>query len=119
MAATERGLDILSASLESGGACDNAEAAAQILIALCENGISYTEPRFVKDGKTVLDRLLGYRLPDFSFTHSGTETDMMATEQALCALAAAAKLERGESSLYSIPKKEHRYPSVRDFKLIR
>lgn len=100
--AVERGLSFLSAALASDGSFNNAEITAQMLTALSELGISYNDPRFIKDGKTVLDMLLSFRLPDGSFAHNGTETDMMATEQALYALVSAARCERGEPGLHSI-----------------
>ena len=55
--------------------------------------VSYThldpdlDKRFIKDGKSLIDNLLSYQLKDGSFEHTkGGGSNIMATEQALCAL---------------------------------
>ena len=105
-AAAERALDWLSAQQRPNGAYvayeeENSESAAQVVIALCELGISLDDPRFVKNGSTLLDVLERFSCEDGSFRHTlGTESDLMATEQCACALTAAERNAQGQSSLY-------------------
>ena len=105
-AAVDRAVAWLSAQqngdggFSTGGAA-TAESCAQVLIALCELGIDPTDSRFVKNGHTVLDALLSYQQADGGFAHvKGGGSNQMATEQALCALAARLRAERGQSGLY-------------------
>lgn len=86
----------------SSGGTSNAESTAQVLAALCELGISLDDPRFVKNGHSALDGLLGYQQPDGSFLHTGggSGSGQMASEQGLYALVAAQRALRGENSLY-------------------
>ena len=106
--AVEKGLVILSERQnENGGYQYNAteqvscESVAQVIVALAELGISLDDPRFVKNGKTLLDGILQFRCSDGGFSHlMDGETDLLATEQAFYALAAANRIAQGESSLY-------------------
>ena len=81
----------------------NSESCAQVLIALATLGIDpATDGRFVKNGLTVLDALLAYALDDgFRHTAEG-KADAIATEQALCALTAYARLLDGRTALYDM-----------------
>jgi len=80
----------------------SAESVAQVIVALCELGISLDDSRFVKNGITLVDRLLDYRLAEGGFFHTeeSIACDQMASEQALYALAAAARAADGRNSLY-------------------
>lgn len=80
----------------------NSESCAQMIVALGELGISLGDSRFVKNGKTLLDSLLTFYLPGKGFAHTNdsSETNQMATEQALYALAAAQRAAQGRNSLY-------------------
>lgn len=80
----------------------NSESAVQILVALCELGISLDDARFVKNGKTILDNLLTFRQSDGSFLHTaaGSGSNQMASEQGFYALVAAQRAAAGKSSLY-------------------
>ncbi len=105
--AVERALTCLSALQQQDGGYSswgsaNSESCAQVLVALCELGISLEDARFVKDGHTVLSALLTYYRPGSGFLHTaeGGGSSLMATEQGLYALAAAARAGRGENSLY-------------------
>ena len=106
--AAERALDWLSAQQRPNGAYvaggeENSESAAQVVLALCELGVSLDDSRFVKNGSTLLDVLERFSCADGSFRHTlDTESNLMATEQCLCALAAAARIDLGQSSLYRI-----------------
>lgn len=73
----------------------------QILIALCELGISPDDARFVKNGNSLLDYLMTYaKSGGFRHTYSEKAPSPMASEQGLYALAAVARFAEGKSSLY-------------------
>ena len=80
----------------------NAETVAQVIVALCELGISLEDSRFVKEGNTLLDNLLSFQSEDGGFKHKlgDAENDGMSSEQASYALAAARRISQGKSSLY-------------------
>lgn len=105
--AAARALECLSAiQTEEGGyasrGIDNLESAVQVLVALGELGISMEDPRFVKNGKTLLDNIMTYCREDGSFLHiyNGQGSNQMATEQGYYGLVAAQRLRKGRSSLY-------------------
>ena len=107
-AALDRAAAFLSAEqLPNGGfqsyGDENSESVSQVILALCENGISLDDPRFQKPGGALTDALERFACPDGSFRHTlAGEGNLMATEQALCALAAIHRAERGESTLYAM-----------------
>lgn len=72
---------------------ETSESASQTLIALCALGIDIlSDSRFIKNGNTVTDGILKFRLDDGSFCHkTGEETNGMATEQAFAAFTAVIK----------------------------
>ena len=75
----------------------------QVIVALCELGISLTDARFVKNECTVMDGLMQYYVSGGGFTHvkeAGGGNDLMATEQGFYALVAADRAEKGQPSLY-------------------
>lgn len=81
----------------------NAESCAQVVVALESLDLPLTDSRFVKNGATVLNALLGYQLPDGSFCHvKDGGSNLMATEQSLYALAAVKRAELGQSGLYEM-----------------
>lgn len=93
--AVEQGLGVLSEIN-----FDTSESVSQTIVALCELGIAVDDPRFVRDGKNLLDQLLAYRTEDGLFRHMlDTDGDLLATEQAFYALAALGLAEKG-GSLY-------------------
>ena len=105
--AIEKALVCLSKLQQSDGGfasigVANAESCAQVIIALCELGIGMDDPRFVKNGRTVCDALISYMNGDGGFRHriDDTKANQMASEQALCALAALDRFESGEDSFY-------------------
>lgn len=105
-AAIEKGLLCLSQMQEDSGGYagfsqENSESTAQTMVALCTLGISLEDERFVKNGNTLLDHILSYYQGDGVFRHTDTE-DLMATEQAMYALAACARAERGQTALYDM-----------------
>lgn len=106
--AVERGLTFLSQQQNVNGGftaydAESSESVAQTLVALTELGISLEDPRFVKNGNTLKDALLRFRLSDGSFSHLlDSSSDLLATEQAFYALVAVERLEQGKTSLYSM-----------------
>ncbi len=80
---------------------DNSESSVQVIVALCELGISIDDEQFVKNGKTVLDSLLTFydNKKGFKHTRDGT-TNQMATEQCFYALVALKRASDGKNPLY-------------------
>ncbi|NLH01807.1 MAG: DUF4430 domain-containing protein, partial [Clostridiales bacterium] len=102
-AAIEKGLAYLSKKQESGGDYGSCESTAQVLIALNSLKISSSDSRFIKNGYTLVDGLMSYYANEGRFRHvKNGEVNQMATEQAMLALAAIERTEKGESALYRI-----------------
>lgn len=104
--AVNRGVNYLSkAQHKSGGYSisgeETSESSAQVLLALCSLGISYSDDRFVKNGNSVLDAVLSYKNSDGSFSHT-SKSDLLATEQCFYALVAAKRLSSGENRLFDM-----------------
>lgn len=109
-AAVDKALVCLSAAQDSSGGYGSnmsggaaaSESTVQALVALCELGISVDDPRFVKNGNTLVDNLLSFKNADGSFKHTmdGAGDNQMSTEQALYGLAAAKRAAEGKNSLY-------------------
>ena len=104
--AVERGLEALSGLQSSSGGFGEdgtCESVAQAIVALTELGMGLEEERFVKNGNTLEDALLGFRNADGGFRHLAEgESDLLATEQAFYALVAIDRMEQGKTSLYSM-----------------
>lgn len=105
--ATDKALQCLSEMQEADGgyasrATANSESVVQVIIALCELGIAVDDPRFVKNGNTLLDNLMSYANIDGSFRHTsdGSGSDQMAAEQGLHGIVAALRAARGKNSLF-------------------
>lgn len=107
-AAVERALGCLSALQQADGGfvswgASASESSAQVLVALAALGVELRDARFVKDGHSLLDHLLSFRLADGSFRHTADgASNAMATEQAFRALVAVLRMERGERPLYAM-----------------
>ena len=106
-AAIEAALALLSSMQNDRGGfssfgVENAESAAQVIIALCALGIDpAADARFIKYGVTVLDALAAYRLPDGSFSHEvGGAASESAKAQAFLAYVAHERFRAGQGSLY-------------------
>lgn len=94
----------------------NAESTAQVAVALCSLNIDpQKDARFNKNGKTLIDGILKYRMPDGGFAHSYTydpdnpgskpdKSNSMAGEQVLYALAAVIRQQKGQGALYDFRK---------------
>ena len=102
--AAAKALEFLSAKqTDSGGyksyGVENAESSAQVIAALSALGIDiFTDARFIKKGRTVLDGMLQFRLSDGGFSHKGGAADSTATQQVFFALSALIAFQKGESS---------------------
>ena len=110
--ATEEALSCMSAQQNDNGGfsswgTENSQSCAQILVALCEQGIPLEDERFVKNDSTILDNLMTYygEGKGFLHTHSGNGSNQMATEQGFYGLVAAKRALDGESSLYRMKDK--------------
>ena len=109
--AADRALDLLSTlQLETGEYANrgvhNPESAAQVWIALSALGIdAQSDARFIKNGNTICDGILRYRLPDGTFCHeeNGISNDS-ATAQVFLAAVAYDCLLSGSTPLYLLDK---------------
>lgn len=83
---------------------ENSESVIQVIMALCELGIDINDPRFVKNGYTLLDNLMTFRKSDGSFIHAkgDRESDGMATEQALYAMVNIRRIQNKQNSFYNM-----------------
>lgn len=81
----------------------NCESAVQVIIGLTSLGIGLDDERFVKNGNSVTDYVLSYAVDNGGFKHTKDgEVNLMATEQALCALAAVNRSDKTLTSLYDM-----------------
>jgi len=82
----------------------SSESVSQVIVALCTLGIDpNTDARFVKNGMSALDGLLGYYVDGggFKHIHSG-KIDGIATEQGYYALTAYFRMLEGKTPLYDM-----------------
>ncbi len=106
--ATEKALDCISKMQKENGGfegfeTENSESSVQVLVALCELGISAHDARFVKNGKSVLDNLFTFYDNGKGFKHIHKDsTNLMATEQCFYALVALRRVSEGKNSLYNM-----------------
>lgn len=106
-AALDSALNLLSKRQQNDGTFSsfhtkNCESTAQVLMALCSLGVCpQSDNRFIKNGNSVLDGLLAFRLSDGSFSHtlSGTSNDITSV-QALYSLVALWRFQKGKSPLF-------------------
>ena len=110
--AVDRAVAVLSARQNANGGytefeAESSESIAQVIVALTELGISVSDDRFVKNGNTLVDRLLDFRLADGKFSHIlDGKMDWVATQQAFYALVAFDRARQGETSLYCMAAQE-------------
>lgn len=82
---------------------ENSESYAQMIVALCELGISVDDPRFVKNGNTMLDNMLKFCEGGKGFKHTlDGNINQMATEQCFNAFVALKRFNENKNSLYSM-----------------
>lgn len=105
--ACDEALDCMSKKQSNSGGfgswgTENSESCVQMIVALCELGISLEDSRFVKNGNTMLDNLMSFYMRDNGFMHTkdGGGNNQMATEQGFYGLVAAQRALTGKSSLY-------------------
>lgn len=94
----ERGLEVMAEAHEMDNSYSSSESISQMIIALTAVGDNpLTSESFIKDGKNLYEQLEEYMCEDGSFAHiKGDESDLMATEQALCALDSIALYNQGK-----------------------
>ncbi|MBE7029179.1 MAG: hypothetical protein E7405_02885 [Ruminococcaceae bacterium] len=106
--ATEKALNCLSQMQKENGGfegfkTENSESSVQVLVALCELGISTYDTRFVKNGKSVLDNLFSFYDNKKGFKHIRKDSvNLMATEQCFYALVALKRASEGKNTLYDM-----------------
>lgn len=86
--AAQRSIEKLSAmQQENGGFGENSESVSQVIMGLSSAGVDAgSDQRFVKGENSLLDGLMQYWTGE-GFSHeAGGDTDLMSTEQAMCAL---------------------------------
>ena len=106
----DEALDVLGAMQNANGGfvswgSDSVESISQVVVALCSVGIDPAkDARFISsDGKTVLDGMLQFLLPDGGFCHTlNGGWNSMANDQATYALVAYWRFENGMRSLYDM-----------------
>ncbi|MDO4481916.1 MAG: S-layer homology domain-containing protein [Bacillota bacterium] len=108
-AAIEKALKYLSEKQNpdggfSNGGVQNSESCAQVIVALCELNISIDSPKFVKNGNTVLDKMMTFYVKGKGFRHAADDSGLsiMSTEQCFYSLAALQRAEEGKNSLYNM-----------------
>ncbi len=94
----------------------NPESASQVIIALCSLNIDpFTDERFIKNGNTLLDGILKFRLSDGSFSHvENGESNVNATAQVFSAVTAYEQFLLGKGGFYhfSVSDVSQNYSSV-------
>lgn len=115
-AAVDRGIEKLAAMQEEDGgyssdflsgtgeAVKNLESTAQVVIALSAVDATLIEQdKFMKNGHTLLEKLLRFQKEDGSFEHIiGGGSDAMATDQGTLALLAWTRAVNGQTPLYDM-----------------
>ena len=82
---------------------EGSESVVQTIVALCELGLGVNDSRFVDNGVSIMDILMKYYVAGKGFERQiGGGVNQMATEQALYALAAARRFDKGLPSLYDM-----------------
>lgn len=96
----------------AGMGAENSMSAAQVLTALCAVGIDPTQDaRFIKQGRTIVDKLTESAVPDggFRYLMADTEANEMATAQVLYALNAWERLQGGKARLFDLRDVQRKY----------
>lgn len=118
-AAVDRGIAWLSKTQTADGGfasweSTNSESIAQVIVALTSLGIDpHKDSRFIKNGHSAVDALLGFAAPEGGFYHvkqggvgnggaKPGEVDLMATDQAMYAMVAYDRFVKGQNHLYNM-----------------
>ena len=105
--AVERALECLSTLQNDDGGYtsygfETAESCAQVILALLKLGVPLDDERFVKNGNTIMDKLLEYRTEDGGFSHViGDAVNGVATEQAMIAIVSYLRINAGMPEIFS------------------
>lgn len=114
--AVDAALSLLSDMQQDSGAykgmgVENCESTAQVLAALSDLGIdAQYDSRFIKNGHTVLDGMLGFYNGDGSFAHVGSGFNETATMEAFYAMVAYLRMCCGRGPLYVLDHATHTKP---------
>ena len=105
--ATQEALACMSKRQDKLGGFDswgttNSESVVQMICALGELGLSLDDPRFVKNGNTMMDNLLTFHIKGEGFlhTHDNQGNNLMSTEQGFYGLISAYRVAKGMNTLY-------------------
>lgn len=106
--AVDNGVQWLSKAQEDNGGYSgwdevNSESIAQVIVGLTSIGIDpHKDPRFIKNGNSIIDALLELRIENGGFHHvlSTGEIDGMATEQGMYSLVAYNRFKKGKNPIY-------------------
>lgn len=119
--AVDKGITVLSdiqkssGNFSSGGVV-NSESVSQVIVCLSSLGINPdNDKRFICDGKSLIDVLLGFSVGGGGFAHQkGGEYDQMATEQGFYALVAYERLLSKKTPLFDMTDvfKSDNFPQV-------
>ena len=102
-AAIDKAVEWLSSKQLSDGSFGNCESTAQVIVALSSIGIdSSADPRFVKNGQSLMDGLTAFYLGNGSFAHDGSSANDMATEQAFLALVSYYRYFNSMTAIYDL-----------------
>lgn len=103
----DRAVDFLSSKQQENGGfksmgAENPESASQVLTALSALGIDcLSDERFIRNGNTVIDGIVNYRLDDGSFCHTlDGGSNPTATIQAYYSLVSYLRMSEGKAPLY-------------------
>lgn len=90
--------------LPSYSSSESSESTAQVVIALSSIGVdSKSDTRFIKNGNSPVSALMAYKKADGGFAHTQDgSSDLMATEQAVTALAALKSFQNGGVGVYNL-----------------
>ena len=93
----------------SGIGSRTVESAAQVALALCRLGIDpQKDLRFIKNGKTLMDGIMSYSMPDGGFSHEfpTTKSDHMTSAQVMCTMAAISRQMKGMRTLFDLRQEQ-------------
>ena len=123
IAMAERGIKFLSEKQSDDGGyagfgVKNAESTAQVITALSSLGIDCaTDARFLKNGNSLIDGIMKFRLEDGSFCHEeGGASSPSATVQTFYSMVAYLRMKEGLSPLYVKDINEKKLAEVYDEK---